>query len=111
MYENYDISCFIESDKVTTIARKMLEIKIKSVAPESEGSSPCLQKPAIGPYLEPTGSIPQFPANLHKIHSDLIYALVFRVVSFFQASPSKSYTLFSPLACEPHAPPTLLSLI
>jgi hypothetical protein len=30
--------------------------KLKSVAPETEGSSPHLQEPATGPYAEPTAS-------------------------------------------------------
>jgi hypothetical protein len=47
------------------------------------------------------------PANLPKIHSDPIYALVFRVVSFLWAFPPKPCTIFSPLPCVPHAPPTL----
>jgi hypothetical protein len=33
-----------------------------SVAPEPEGSSPCLQDPATGPYSEPDESIPHPPS-------------------------------------------------
>jgi hypothetical protein len=36
------------------------------------------------------------PANHPKIHSDPIYASVFRVVSFLRASPQNYCTLFSP---------------
>jgi hypothetical protein len=53
------------------------------VAPEAKGSSPYSQEPATGPYPEPTG------ANLPKIHFVPIYAVVFQVVSFLLAFPSK----------------------
>jgi hypothetical protein len=53
--------------------------KTNSVAPEPEGSSPHSQQPASGPYPEPGESTPHpLPpaANLPKVHSDPIYALV-----------------------------------
>jgi hypothetical protein len=36
--------------------------------------------------------------------------LVFQVISFLRAFPPKPCTLFSPLPCVPHAPPTSFSL-
>jgi hypothetical protein len=44
----------------------------KSMAPESEGSSPCSQEPATGSYSESAESTPHVPARLPKIHSDPI---------------------------------------
>jgi hypothetical protein len=46
--------------------------KTNSVSSELEGSSPCLQEPATGPYPELTESTPP-PANLPNIHSDPIF--------------------------------------
>jgi hypothetical protein len=67
------------------------------VAPEPEGSSLYSQVPATGPYPEPTESTPHLPANLPKIHSDPIYALVLQVVSFPPTSHQNlvHFTLFS----------------
>jgi hypothetical protein len=50
------------------------------------------------------------PANLPKIHSDPIYALVFQVVSFFRAFSPKPCTLFPPFPCVPHVVPTSFAL-
>jgi hypothetical protein len=80
------------------------------LAGEPGGSSPHSQQPATGPYLEPVESNPHRPANLSKIHSDPIYALVFRVVSFLRALPPKPCTLFSPVPCVLHALPTSFAL-
>jgi hypothetical protein len=43
------------------------------VAPEPEGSSPCLQEPVTGPCPEPTGSTQHTPPDIRKIHSDPIF--------------------------------------
>jgi hypothetical protein len=43
------------------------------MAPKPEGSSPCSQEPATGPYSEQTESTPLPPADLPKIHFDPIH--------------------------------------
>jgi hypothetical protein len=82
----------------------------KSVAPESEGSSPHSREPATGPYPEPGEFIPhpwpsQSPQDPFWSHPT-ICSSVFRVASFLQAFPPKPCTLFSLLLCLPHAPAT-----
>jgi len=39
---------------------------------EPEGSLPCSQEPAIGPYPEPNESSPYHPTYFSKIHSNII---------------------------------------
>jgi hypothetical protein len=51
---------------------------------ERVGSLPCLQKPTTGPDPEPDESNPRRDTQLLKIYCPLIYAYVFRVVSFLQ---------------------------
>jgi hypothetical protein len=94
---------------------KLVLISItNSVAPESEGSSPYSQDPATGPYPEPTGSTlhpPPQPISQRSILIPSIYALVFQVVSFLLAFPSKPCTLYCSLPCVPHVPLTSFALI
>jgi hypothetical protein len=52
------------------------------VAVESEGSWPCLQEPATGPYPEPTESTPP-PGNLPKIHKITPPPQMIRWVSYW----------------------------
>jgi hypothetical protein len=61
--------------------------------------------PPLVPSLCQSNPIHTLQANLPKIHSDPIYTLVLRVVSFLRAFPPKPCTLFSPLPCVPHVPP------
>jgi hypothetical protein len=63
------------------------------------------------PILSQLDPIYTPPANLHKFHSDPIYALVFRVVSFLLAFPSKPCTHSSTFPCVLHVLPTSVSLI
>jgi hypothetical protein len=48
---------------------------------ERGGSLACSQKPATGPYPEPYESNPHLRPYSPKLHFNIIYALVFRVVS------------------------------
>jgi hypothetical protein len=53
---------------------------------ELEGSLQCWQEPGIGPYRDQNESSPQLPTLFLPDH---IYALVFQVVTFLQASRQK----------------------
>jgi hypothetical protein len=79
------------------------------VVPEPKGSSPHLQQPAIVPYPESTESTPHTPNQSNQdqiwVHSS-IYALVFRIVSFLMAFPSKPCALsLLSHSCHMHRPP------
>jgi hypothetical protein len=71
------------------------------VAQEPEGSSPHSQQLATDPSPELVESNPHPQANLPNIHSDPIYTLVFRVVSFLRAFPTE--TLYALLSCPMRA--------
>jgi hypothetical protein len=69
------------------------------------------KSPPLAPTLSQMDPLYTPPADLHNIHSDPIYTLVFQVVSFLLAFPPKPYTLSSPLPYLPLVPPTSFFLI
>jgi hypothetical protein len=73
-----------------------------------EGSLPCSQEPAAGPYTEPHESsrqpvIPRLQNQVSYFHS--IYSYVFQVISFLQRSHMKAcaFTAF-PMRATPKHP-------
>jgi hypothetical protein len=69
------------------------------------------KSPPPVPILSQVDPIYTPPANVPKIHSDPIYALVFQVVSFLLAFPSKPCTHSSPMHATCPAHLILLDLI
>jgi hypothetical protein len=67
-----------------------------SVAPEPEGSSPCSQQPATGPYPEPGESAPPHPPQSIALRSLLIPSFHLGLSSrlFPSGLPTKTFYIF-----------------
>jgi hypothetical protein len=80
------------------------------VAPEPEISLPHSQELATGSYPEPRECTKRLWANLSIVIPPSHLRLCLPSGPFPSKFPPKPWTIFSPLSCVPHAPPTSFSL-
>jgi hypothetical protein len=68
-------------------------------SPEAEGSSPCSQQPATGPYPDPAESTLQPPQPIYKIYSELFHLRLGLTSGLFPSGfPTITlYTFLAPL--------------